>query len=285
MRSMRCRRRSAIRWSSAAAARNALCVAACALLCAGDAAARGGGADGDFARRESSHFLLLQDVDIDETGGLRGSRRFEQQVLDSLERGYDDLDRYLGLRPRRKLDVVVYDPTIFDRQYRGLFRFAAAGFYSGIIRVRGADQFHEGLSRVLHHELVHAALDAAAPSMVFPGWFNEGLAEWFEARPHGKRRLSRGELAALRQAAATGQLIPFATLGAASFARMSSGTARLAYLESYGLMEYLGRTRGERAIRDLCVELLRTGDLSRTLRRVFRADLASLEAGFFSELR
>ena len=34
------------------------------------------GADGEFEKRTSSHFVLLQDVDIDETSGLRGSRRF-----------------------------------------------------------------------------------------------------------------------------------------------------------------------------------------------------------------
>ena len=70
-------------------------------------ACSGRGADGQFEKRESSHFVLYQDVDIDETGGLRGSRRFEQQVLESLEKGYDQLDRYLGLRPPRKLEVVV----------------------------------------------------------------------------------------------------------------------------------------------------------------------------------
>jgi hypothetical protein len=251
---------------------------------AGVASARGGGADGKFEKRESSHFILFQDVDIDETGGLRGSRRFEQQVLESLERGYDALDRYLGLRPPRKLEVVVYDPAIFDRQFAGLFRFAAGGFYSGIIRVRGSDQFDQNLSRVLHHELVHAAFDAAAPSMVFPGWFNEGLAEWFEARTHGKRRLSAGELAALERNAQAGQLVSLTALGSASFARMSSESARLAYLESYGLMEHLSRVHGERSLRELAVELLRTGDLHRTLRRVFRADLESLEARFFAEL-
>jgi hypothetical protein len=254
------------------------------LLASGVASARGGGADGDFEKRESSHFVLYQDVDIDETGGLRGSRRFEQDVLASLEEGYDALDRYLGLRPSRKLEVVVYDPAIFDRQFAGLFRFAAAGFYSGTIHVRGGARLDERLSRVLHHELVHAAFDAAAPSMVFPGWFNEGLAEWFEARTHGKRLLSAGELAALQRGARAGQLHGFAALGVASFGRLSPPEARLAYLQSYGLMEYLSRRSGERSLRELSAEVLRTGDLPRALRRVFRADLRALESGFFAEL-
>jgi len=254
------------------------------LLAAADAYARGGGADGNFEKRESSHFILLQDVDIDETGGLRGSRRFEQQVLADLEDAYDRLDQYLGLRPPRKIEVVIYDPAIFDRQFAGLFRFAAAGFYAGIIRVRGDDHFNFALSRVLHHELFHAALHAAGRSAVYPGWLNEGLAEWFEARTHGKRRLNAWELAVLARAREAGALVSFEALGAPSFARMSPNAARLAYLQSYGLMEYLVRRYGERALREFCVELVRTGDLRRTLRRVYRADLGTLEAGFLSDL-
>jgi hypothetical protein len=254
------------------------------LLAAVGAYARGEGADGRFEKRESSHFILLQDVDIDETGGLRGSRRFEQQVLDDLEDAYDRLDQYLGLRPRRKLEVVIYDPAIFDRQFAGLFRFAAAGFYEGIIRVRGDDHFSYALSRVLHHELFHAALHVAGRSAVYPGWLNEGLAEWFEARTHGKRRLNAWELAVLVRARDAGMLFSFEALSAPSFGRMSPDAARLAYLQSYGLMEYLVRRHGERALREFCVELVRTGDLHRTLRRVYRADLGKLEAGFVSDL-
>jgi hypothetical protein len=253
-------------------------------VAAGTAQARGGGADGRFEERESSHFVLFQDVDIDEAGGLRGSRRFEQQVLEALESGYDQLDRYLGLRPQRKLEVVVYDPAIFDREFAGLFRFAAAGFYSGIIRVRGDVRFTEPLSRVLHHELVHAALDAARPSAVHPGWFNEGMAEWFEARTHGKRHLDARQLRTLERARQANQLLPLASLASASFARFDPDAAQLAYVESYALMEYLQRHYGERALRELCMELVRTGDLERTLQRVFRADLGALQAAFFADL-
>ena len=134
------------------------------------------GADGDFEQRRSSHFVLHQDVAIDESGGFRGSRRFEQQVLDELERAYDALGEWLALRPTRRIDVVVYDPARFDAAFAGRFRFAAAGFYHGVIRVRGDTQLTVSLSRVLHHELVHAALDAAAPSFTQPGSHSDGAA-------------------------------------------------------------------------------------------------------------
>ena len=122
------------------------------------------GADGNFEKRTSSHFVLYQDVDIDESHGLRGSRRFEQDVLETLEDAYDGLDRFLGLRPRRMISVTIYDPAVFDAQFTGLFRFPSAGFYGDSIHVRGTTRVTEGLVRVLHHEVVHAAFDATAPS-------------------------------------------------------------------------------------------------------------------------
>jgi hypothetical protein len=238
--------------------RRALALTAAAALAAGAAWAAERGADGTFDQRTSAHFSLYQDVDIDETGGFHGSRRFEQEVLDELERAFDRLDRLLDLRPGRRIDVVVYDPAVFDRQFNGRFRFRTAGFYHGVIRVRGDTRLTVELSRVLHHELVHAALDAAAPSLIFPGWVNEGGAEWFEARALGKRGLSSAERAAQR--------------------------ARIAYLQSYALIDYLVRGYGERKLSNFYAELMRSRNLERALDRVYRLDSRSLEARYLAEL-
>ncbi|MBY0399754.1 hypothetical protein K2X89_05630, partial [Myxococcota bacterium] len=149
------------------------------LLLAGPALSIGdAGADGRFERRDSFHFTLYQDVDLDESSGLNGSRQFEQDVLRELEAAYERLDRLLALRPDRKLPVTIWDPALFDARFAGLFRFPAAGFYGGTIQIRGAAGVTDALVRVLHHELVHAALDAES-SLVLPAWLNEGLAEWF----------------------------------------------------------------------------------------------------------
>jgi hypothetical protein len=259
-------------------------VACLALLLALPAAAAGRGADGKFDKRESSHFVLFQDVDIDQSSGLRGSRRFEQDVLSSLEDGYDQLDALLGLRPPRKIEVVIYDPAVFDHTFAGRFRFPAAGFYQGVIRVRGDDRFTWQLSRVLHHELVHAAFDAATPALIHPGWLNEGVAEWFEARTHDKRRLDPYEYGALTRAWQSGALTSFAALARPSFARLGPEGARLAYLQSYAFIDYLARRHGERALRELCRELVRTGNLERSLHRTYGDALAGLEAAFFADL-
>jgi hypothetical protein len=242
------------------------------------------GADGDFDHRSSAHFELYQDVDIDRTGGFHGSRRFEQQVLAELERAYDQLDKYLGLRPQRRIEVVIYDATVFDRQFANAFRFAAAGFYHGVIRIRGVTRLDVPLARVLHHELVHAALDAAAPSYRPPAWLNEGLAEWFEARTQGKRNLSGAERGALVEAGRRGVLFSLAALSVPTLGHLDPDAARLAYLQSFGMIEFLAHQKGERSLRDLCDGLIRTRNLDRTLRRIYKAKLNELEARFLAEL-
>jgi hypothetical protein len=261
-----------------------LALAFVAALAAGAAWAAERGADGTFDQRKSAHFNLYQDVDIDETGGFHGSRRFEQEVLDELERAFDRLDRLLDLRPGRRIDVVVYDPAVFDRQFNGRFRFQAAGFYHGVIRVRGDTRLTVELSRVLHHELVHAALDAAAPSLIFPGWVNEGGAEWFEARALGKRGLSSAERAALARVAEGGALLTLESLNTQSFAGMGAERARIAYLQSYALIDYLVRSYGERKLSNFYAELMRSRNLERALDRVYRLDSRSLEARYLAEL-
>lgn len=260
------------------------------LLVAGSLAASPGfpigdeGADGRFERRESLHFTLYQDVDLDQHSGLRGSRQFEQSVLRELEAAYERLGRLLGLRPERKLEVTVWDPVLFDDRFAGLFRFPAAGFYGGSIQIRGGERVDAALVRVLHHELVHAALDAAAPSLVFPAWLNEGLAEWFEARSVGKRSPSGGELAVLENIARGGGLIPIEDLSRPAFGGLSPQTAALAYLQSYAFIGFLSDVGGERSLAELCAAVVQSRSIERGLRRVYRRDLAQLEVAFQREL-
>jgi hypothetical protein len=249
------------------------------------AGARERGADGVFEERTSSHFRLLQDVDLDRASGPSGSRRFEIEVLELLEEGFDRVDELLGLRPARRLTVTVYDPQIFDTTYARLVRFPMAGFYRGQILVRGDVQVTPQLARTLYHELVHAAFDAEAPSLVLPAWLNEGVAEWFEARAYGKRRLTPREWAALQQVADAGQLPALGLLAAPSFSRLDAPSAQLAYLYSYGFVDHLARTHGERDLRRLCQDVVRSGNLARAFRRVYRASPDELAEGFAAEFR
>lgn len=241
------------------------------------------GADGKFEKRESSHFVLYQDVDIDRTSGFHGSRRFENQVLETLESAYDQLDDLLGLRPSRRLEVMVYDPGIFDANFAGVFRFTAAGFYNGTIYIRGDTQLRGPLIRTLHHELVHAAFDAEAPSLELPAWLNEGVAEWFEARAVGKRRIGPRERAVLAQLGQRGQLFALWQLSDRSFGHLGPDSARQAYLQSYAFIDYLARSYGDKSLRRLCSTLLRKRNLGRAFKLTYRSELDELEERFATE--
>jgi len=242
------------------------------------------GADGRFERRESLHFTLYQDVDLDEHSGLHGSRSFEQSVLRALESAYDLLSRSLDLRPDRKLDVTVWDPALFDARFAGLFRFPAAGFYGGSIQIRGDVGMSPGLIRVLHHELVHAALDSAAPDFLIPAWLNEGLAEWFEARSIGKRSLAAGERAALERVARSGRLAFLAELSRPSFGGLAPDAAAFAYLESYAFIDFLARRGGDAGLAELCADVLHSRNVERGVRLAYRRELEQLERSFRQEL-
>ena len=242
------------------------------------------GADGRFARRDSFHFRLFQDVDLDESGGLRGSRHFEQQILRELEAAYDQLDTLLNLRPERKIDVYVWDAEIFAARFRELFRFPAAGFYGGAIHVRGDERVTPALVRVLHHELVHAAFDAEAPQLELPAWMNEGIAEWFEARAVGKRTLSGRERSVLERAAKQGALYSLSDLAARNFGGFSPDAAALAYLQSYGFIDHLVASHGQRRLVQFWSAVVRSRSLERGSRRAYRQDLSDLERDFLRAL-
>lgn len=259
-----------------------------ALVVAGTAfpaAGRDRGADGHFSQRTSSHFTLLQDVDIDRYHGRDGRRAFERNVLEVLEDAYRQTGEVLGIRPRRSIQVVVYDGQDFERQFAGLFRFSAAGFFNGTIHIRGTTRVDPRLVRTLHHEYLHAALGAVSPSYRVPGWVNEGLAEWFENLSLGKRHLSHGELAVLSNAALNGRIPSLSTMSAPSFGGLDSERATLAYLYSYAAIEHIARRGGKRALRSFIDQLLRTRNVDRALERSIRADLNELESRLLDELR
>ncbi len=239
--------------------------------------ARDAGADGHFERRKSTHFILYQDVGIDQHSGLYGSDRFEREVLATLEGAFDQVTRELGLRPLRPISVVIYDPGVFDAEFGGLFRFVAAGFYEGVIRVRGAERLDAYLSQVLIHELVHATLDAEGAARRLPGWLNEGVAELYENRSVGARGPGEAERHYLRVAVESGAWIPMADLGMPSFAGLGPEEAGRAYLQSYALVTHIEKRYGEHRLRELLRDLLRGMDLQRALRRATRHSLEELE--------
>ena len=159
-----------------------------------------------------------------------------------------------------------------------------AVFYGDSIHIRGEAVVTDRLVAVLHHELVHAALDAEAPSLVFPAWLNEGTAEWFEARALGQRRIGEQQRAWLGARARNGTLPALGELSTPSFGHLPPGAAGAAYLQSYAFVDFLVRNHSERRLKDLFEAYLRIGILDRAIRRSYRDDLPRLEKNFAAEM-
>lgn len=246
--------------------------------------ARERGADGKFEDRKSAHFILYQDVAFDQHSGLYGSDRFEREVLKVLEEVYDLVLKDLGWRPLRRVTVVIYDDEVFEEKFAGLFRFSAAGFYEGVIRIRGRTRVDDRLTMVLYHEYLHAALDAEAGSRHVPGWLNEGLAEYFEHEAVGIDALRPRERAVLKQAIGNASWIPLQELSSPSFSQLSAEQAGLAYLEAYAMVRYITDHYGKRSLKAVLRDLLRSGDLDRALKRNLSRKLDELEASLVAEL-
>jgi len=261
-----------------------LALGAALTLSASGASARDRGADGKFAERSSSHFQLLQDVAIDRYHGPEGSLQFERDLLAILENAYRQVGDVLGIRPRQRVLVVVYDPGVFDTRFGRLFGFRAAGFYDGAIHIRGLAKIERGLVGALHHEYTHAAISAEAGHGLFPAWLNEGLAEYLGRLALGQRHLTPGQHQVLAQARRDGSWIPLTSLNGVSFSHLPGETASLAYLESYAVVEHLLRRHGEAKLRRFCEELIRSRSLSRALERSYRLKLEELEAALAAEL-
>ncbi len=243
--------------------------------------ARPKGGDGDFTKRDSPHFTVYQDVDLDHYSGKDGIRAFERSVLDHLEDAYKNTYKILSLRAGGKIPVEIYDPAVFDKQFNRGFNYTAVGFYHNRrIRVRGDKKVDIHMIQTLHHEYVHAVVDAVAPG-VFPGWLNEGLAEWFERYAVGRKRMHGGEANYLRLAIMQKRWVPLSSL--TTFSNLSNDNAGLAYLESYAMIDYLVRKKGERGLRDFIREVIRTKNVDKSLKRKYKLSIAELEQAVIAE--
>jgi tetratricopeptide (TPR) repeat protein len=185
---------------------------------------------------ESSRFELAFDTDRQDL------LHHSHEVLEHLERSYDDLVLWFGRDPlaaRLPVRVVFYEPEDFDR-LTGLGDWAG-GVFDGVVRLSVRDLAAGTAWRsTLVHELVHAFLEALCGGRV-PGWLNEGLAQHLEP----KRAPSPSQLAALMEHG----VFPLERLGGSLASWDDAREIRLAYVQSLAFVQYLARTYGEEALR------------------------------------
>jgi tetratricopeptide (TPR) repeat protein len=179
--------------------------------------------------KDSLHFTLHYE-------GERISPDLQQQILVTLENGFQDIARQLGYQPAENIIVILYTQKEFvDITEAPTW---ASALNDGKLRIPlgGILAVDPELERVLRHELTHSFLHWLARGRC-PTWLNEGLAQLMEPRSAAIYARQLAPLMTDRKA------IPFSVLEH-SFTRFSNLQAQIAYAESLSAAEYLRNRYG-----------------------------------------
>jgi hypothetical protein len=222
-------------------------------------------AEAEFRQDDSTHFALRYE-------GSRAPTELRRQILDTLERHYNDLVNDMGYSPRETISVSLYT----DQQFFDVTRAAAwvGAMNDGKLRlpINGVTAVDTNLSRVLKHELTHSFINQMTRGRC-PTWLNEGTAQLMEPRS------SAAEGRKLALLYGSQRNIPLNELEG-SFLRFSPEEAVLAYAQSLTAAEYIRDTYG---MSDLAQVLKRIGE-GQSTESALRSTIHSGYAQFEQEL-
>jgi tetratricopeptide (TPR) repeat protein len=225
--------------------------------------------EADFREQESLHFTLRYE-------GSGSADALRQQILDTLEAAYRDLQNDLGVMPRNIVVSLYTDQAFFDVTQAPAW---SAALNDGKIRIpiSGVSRVTPELARVLRHELTHSFVQQITHGHT-PQWLNEGIAELEQGgstAPFGDR------LAALY---ATGHQIPLNALES-NFEGYTAGEASVAYAEGLAAVEYIRQTWGMSALAHILQQLGEGQSVESALRSTIHGGYAELEADITNYLK
>ena len=234
-----------------------------------DRAQRETTAEAHYEQASSGHFTLRFE-------GRQVTPAFRREILQVLERHYQELDRQLDASLREPVAVILYT----DQAFRDVTRAPswAGALNNGRMRipVEGLSSVTPQLSAVLKHELVHSLVWAKTGGRC-PAWLNEGLAQVLEgASVKGNRRLAELWMA--------GQLLPWPGLEE-SFVHLGPGLASVAYAQSLAATEFLVRRHGMHDLERLLDHLAEGQPIASALNSVHRLDYQALNRNVGEWLR
>lgn len=191
-------------------------------------------------RGHSSRFVVSYDSEEVKTG-------IALEVLDVLEAAYNSVGTDLGLFPEARVPVILYT----KRDYREVTRSPdwSGGLYDGKIRlpIGGLVGITPELRATLRHEYTHAVVRELTRGNC-PVWLNEGIAEL-----QGRQELN-APLAELGRVVRTGEYLPLRKLEK-GFTSLGTNEVRLAYEQSYAVVNFMVTAYGWHRIREILTSL------------------------------
>jgi hypothetical protein len=159
-------------------------------------------------------------------------------ILRTVEGALVEAAALLGCGAPDELTVVVY-ATVGDLVSASCATSWAGGVYTGVLEL-SADREDPSLTAVARHETMHAAMQSASIRRS-PGWFAEGVAQYFENDPPQR-------LAATRHLAELGRTISLRSMTDMFHELSHDADALLAYDQALGMVLWLVAVHGERVI-------------------------------------
>ncbi len=226
--------------------------------------------EGDFAQRESSHFVLHYE-------GKQTSESMRSQIIAALESDYDDLARNLGSPTRDNILVTLYTEQAF-------FDVTHAPSWSGAINdgklripISGLSSVTPELARVLKHELAHSFITQLSGGRC-PSWLHEGIAQLLEPKTIDS---DGRQLAKLFESQRN---IPLNVLEG-SFGNFSGAQAYVAYAESLAAVSYMNDSYGMGDIQRILQLLSQGSSTEAALRATIHSDYGQLESDLATYLK
>jgi hypothetical protein len=105
---------------------------------------------------------------------------YEGRVMEALEEAYEFVGRTMGTNRSQRVQVVLYTKQEYEFHFGGSELSRAAGFFSGKIRINGAEEMTPEVRTVIVHEYTHAVIDELVAHQHIPQWVHEGTATWVE---------------------------------------------------------------------------------------------------------
>ena len=214
------------------------------------------------SRKESRHFTLHYQ-------GKETGPELQQEILTSLETGYQDLSSQLGYEPGENIIVILYTQKEFMDITEAPSWAGALNDGKLRIPIGGLTAMYPELERSLKHELTHSFLNSLGRGRC-PVWLNEGLAQIMEPRSASIYARQLSPLFLQRKA------IPFSILEH-SFTRFSSLQAEIAYAESLSAVEYLRSRYGMGEIVRMLQNIASGAEAEQSLQRSTGLDYSVLQ--------
>ncbi len=210
------------------------------------------------------HFTLRYDDSVKRSTGFDIRRVLRQARL--------EVGREFQYRPKHKIVVLLYSKETFRKVRQGAPEWLA-GMFDGKIRLPMPESERDlgSVKGTVVHEYTHAVVHELSRGQV-PHWFNEGLAEYQEA----KFAKTSTPASSLKQALDADELVPWSQVESL-FSGRSIDQVRLGYDQSHSVVAYLAQRYGFWHIPRLLKQMAQGVSFEEALRQEFKSPAERLE--------